>query len=87
MLITALYHRDILVFRGIIALVLRRANDETLFEMCFKAIGPNGSSSTVCMTDSLVPIDMYNSANVLLGVNKACGTVRIGNAMTIQMVK
>jgi gliding motility-associated-like protein len=61
-----------------------RANDELLFEMCFKAIGANGTSSTVCMTDSLNPIDIYNSTGIL-GVNRACSSVRIGNAMTIQL--
>ncbi len=62
---------------------LTKANDEVLFEMCFKAIGANGTSSPVCMTDTLNPIDMYNASNVPLGVNRSCGTVRIGNAMTI----
>ncbi len=62
-----------------------KPDDATLFEMCFKAIGANGTSSTVCMTDTLNPIDIYNAANVKLGVNKACGLVRIGNSMTIQL--
>ncbi len=62
-----------------------RADDVTLFEMCFKAIGANGTNSTVCMTDSLNPIDIYNAQNIKLGVNKTCGNVRIGNAMTIQL--
>ena len=62
-----------------------RADDVTLFEMCFKAIGANGTNSPVCMTDSLNPIDIYNAQNVKLGVNKSCGNVRIGNAMTIQL--
>ena len=64
---------------------ITRVDDATLFEMCFKAIGPSGTSSTVCMTDSLNPIDIYNAANDKLGVNRACGLVRIGNAMTIQL--
>ncbi|MBL7814510.1 MAG: gliding motility-associated C-terminal domain-containing protein [Saprospiraceae bacterium] len=62
-----------------------RTDNETLYEMCFKAIGSSGSSSTVCMTDTLNPIDIYNASNNKLGVNKPCGTVRIGNAMTIQL--
>ena len=61
-----------------------RANDATLFEMCFKTLGSSGLS-TVCMTDSLNPIDIYNASNALLGVNRACGNIRIGNAMTVQL--
>ncbi len=64
---------------------ITRADDATLFEMCFKAIGANGNTSSVCMTDSLNPIDIYNYSNIKLGVNKPCGSVRIGNAMTIQL--
>ena len=62
-----------------------KADTETLFELCFKAIGANGTSSPVCMTDTINPIEIYNASNVKLGVNRSCGSVRIGNAMTIQL--
>ncbi len=64
-----------------------RATNENLFEMCFKAVGSTGSVSSICMSDSLNPIDIYTAAGVLLGVNPACSRVRIGNAMTIQISK
>lgn len=64
---------------------LTKPDNTTLFEMCFKAIGTNGKSSTVCMTeiDSLRPLEIANASGTVLGVNKACGTVRIGSAMNI----
>jgi gliding motility-associated-like protein len=59
-----------------------RADDERLFEVCFKAIGPIGSVSPIRITDTLVNIievtDTNNRGRVL-GVIFKNGSITIGN--------
>ena len=59
-----------------------RADDERLFEICFKAIGPIGSVSPIRITDTLVNIievtDTNNRGRVL-GVVLKNGSITIGN--------
>ena len=55
-----------------------RADNTTLFELCFKAIGSIGTITPIRITDSLNPIDIHNAAGTLFGLNRLNGSVTIG---------
>lgn len=55
-----------------------RADDETLFNLCFRMLGATGAVSPVRITDSLTPIQVANSSNTELGVIVKNGSVTSG---------
>jgi gliding motility-associated-like protein len=68
---------------------ISRNDNETLFELCFRAISATGTSSNVCITeiDNTRPLEITSPNGIPLGVNRGCGKIRVGNAMTLQLSK
>jgi gliding motility-associated-like protein len=60
-------------------------DNTNLFELCFVAIGSPGKSSTICVSDTLTPIEIKDGAGSTLGFNNICGNVRISTPITVQV--
>ncbi len=61
------------------AIGVTRADNTTLFELCFKMLGATGAISTIRLTDSIVPIQVANSSNTELGVIVKNGSATSGS--------
>jgi gliding motility-associated-like protein len=61
-----------------------RPDDVTLFELCFKAIGPNGTVSPIRITDTLgTPIEVSDTVTVGSGDKRILGVIAKNGSITI----
>ena len=57
-----------------------RADNSTLFELCFKAIGQPGTVSPIRLTDSIAAFELTDTNNMVINTIITNGSARIGNA-------
>ncbi len=57
---------------------ITRPDGQTLFELCFRAIGATGRATSIRFSDTLTPTDIYNNIPTQIGAMFQSGSIIIG---------